>query len=296
VNAAEQVPSPEWAALEHVWEDIADAWFKPDGERSTYMFRVPRDRFAAADAGRRLTVEDLLEAAAIPKDEVESWQLGDASHPGLDLSHPLPPPPPDATHLTVYVHMKPPAPAAARGEGEAPEVPPEKWQALDALWKSILALEANIDVLRLSLDGLRAEMEAAFKKSMSVEEKVHGLQSDVAQWSKAKNRVHFALPKVREFIHRATWAAAVPERKVLEELVHDNIEPRVPLPRMDEVRERLGHLQKDRQVLFAQGNAVSQECRVILAGIQQAFGTLQRNAADRARKEREARRTKGKYL
>ena len=301
VNATEQAPSADWAALEHLWEDIADAWFKSEGERSTYLFRVARERLHTAGASPRLTIDDLLAAAAIPKDEVESWRLGDASPSGVDgtnsdPTHPLPPPPPDATHLTVYVHMKPPGPAAARPEGRGPEVPPEKWQALDALWRAVLGLEASIDALRLSLDGVRAEMEAAFKRPMNVEEKVHALQSDVVQWTKAKSRVHYSLPKVREFIHRATWASATPERKGVEGLVQDYIEPRVPPPDLDQVRERLEHLQKDRQVLFGQGNAVSQECRGVLAEIQRAFSALQRNAADRARKEREARRTKGKYL
>ena len=177
-----------------------------------------------------------------------------------------------------------------------PEVPPEKWQALEALWKAILGLEASIEVLRISMDGLRSEMEAAFKKTLSVEEKVHALQADVAQWNKAKSRVHYALPKVREFIHRATWATGVPERKRLEELFRNHIEPRVPFPQMDEAREQMEHLQKDRQVLFAQGNTVSQECRGISGEIQRALSTLQRNAADRARQKRSAGREKGKHF
>jgi len=176
------------------------------------------------------------------------------------------------------------------------EIPPEKWQALDALWKSILGLEVSIDTLRLSMDGVRLEMEAGFRKSLTVEEKVHALQADVSQWTKAKNRVHYALPKVREFIHRATWATAAPERKRLEEIVTTHIEPRVPHPQMDEIRDQLGHLQKDRQVLFAQGNSVNQECRAILSEIQRAVSTLQRNAADRARAKRSAGREKGKHL
>ena len=82
----------------------------------------------------------------------------------------------------------------------------------------------------------------------------------------------------------------------MEKLVTDYIEPRVPLPRLDEVGEQLGHLQKDRQVLFAQGNAAHQEGRGILAEIQRALSTLQRNAADRARQKRSAGREKGKHL
>jgi hypothetical protein len=174
------------------------------------------------------------------------------------------------------------------------EVPPEKWQALEALWKAILGLEAGIETVRLGVDGLRGEMEAAFKKSLAVEEKVHALQSDVAQWNSAKGRIHYALPKAKEFIHRATWASGLPERKKLEELFRSHIEPRIPLPQMDEVREQMEHLQKGRQVLFALGNSVSQECRGILAEIQRALGTLQRNAADAARKKRSAGRDKRK--
>jgi hypothetical protein len=186
-------------------------------------------------------------------------------------------------------------PAAGHNGGHEPEISPEQWQALEAGWKTILGLEASIDTLRLSMDGLRAEMETAYKKSLGVEEKLHALQADVAQWNKAKGRVHYALPKVKEFIHRATWALGIPERKRLEEIVRNHIEPRIPFPEVDQVREQLGHLQKDRQVLFAQGNSVSQECRGIIAEIQRALSTLQRNAADNARRKRSAGREKGKY-
>jgi hypothetical protein len=117
----------------------------------------------------------------------------------------------------------------------------------------------------------------------------------VAQWDKAKNRVHYALPKVREFIHRATFALAVPERKRLDEIYRNHIEPRIPLPDVDSVRAQLEHFQKSRQVLFAQGNSVYQECRGILGEIQRALSTLQRNAADRARQKRSAKREKGKH-
>lgn len=190
----------------------------------------------------------------------------------------------------------PSAQAAARDESREQEIPPEKWQALEALWKAVLGLEASIETSRLNMDGLRAEMEAAFKKTLNVEEKLHALQADVAQWNKAKSRIHYALPKVREFIHRATWALAVPERKRLEEIFRNHIEPRVPLPEVDQVREQLEHLQKDRQVLFAQGNSVSQECRGICGEIQRALSTLQRNAADNARRKRDAKRQKGKHF
>jgi hypothetical protein len=274
--------------VDHLWEDVAEAWFKPDGAAPTFMFRVSRDRLEAAD--RPVTIGRLLAAAALAADEVESWRLDDDTPLGPNDPLPLPP---DAAHLTVYVRLKPPA---VSDDGPAVDLSPEQWQALDALWKTILGLEAAIDTMRISLEGLRSEMDAAFKQPMSVEDKVHALQSDVAQWTKAKSRVHYALPKVREFIHRATWATAGPERKALDELVKDVVEPRKPHPQLNHIRERFDHLLKDRQVLFGQGTTVGQECRAIAAEIHRALSTLQRNAADRARKEREARRVKGKYL
>jgi hypothetical protein len=300
VNFSERAPSNEWTALTHMGEEVAEAWFQPEGEPFTLVFRVPRGRFEVDDLSQLLTIEDLLTAAAVANGEVESWQVGDESHSGLGGTNPefrrlLPPPPPGATHLTVRVRLNPPAPAA-QTEPCAQYVPPETWQALEVRWKAILVLEAGIETLRQGAEGLRAEMEAAFKRSLTAEEKLHALQADVAQWTKAKSRVHYALPKAREFIHRATWASGVPERKRLADLVKNHIEPRVPFPQVDAVRDQLDHLQKDRQVLSAQGNSVCQECRGILAEIQRALGTLQRNAADRARSKRSASREKGKHF
>ena len=290
MSFAEQDPPSDWVTLTHEGEALAEAWFMPDGDAYTVVFLVPQNHLA----GRAVAVETLLAAAGVPTDEVQSWRLGDDSsdEAGADLGSPLPPPA-DEDQLTVHVRLKPRTRAE---DGPVPDVSLEQWQALEALWKAILALEGGIDAARLGMDGLRAEMESAFKKALTVDEKLNALQADVAQWTKAKGRVHYSLPKVREFIHRATWALAVPERKRLEEVVKSHIEPRIPFAGVDRVRERLEHLQKDRQVLFAQGNAVNQECRGTLADIQRALGTLQRNAADRARQKRSASREKGKHL
>lgn len=279
----ELVPD-ERAALRHEGEVVAEAWYEAEGESPILVLRVPRERLGNS---RRLTIENLLMAAAIPNDEVDSWRLDEGSEP--ELSHPLPLP--EATHLTVRVRLKSPA-----IEGSEPEIPLETWHFLEARWKVLLSLEGSIDTSRLGMDGLRSEMESAFKKPLAVEEKLHALQSDVAQWNRAKSRVHHALPKVREFIHRATWALAVPERKRLEEVYKNHIEPRISLPQVDRVREQIEHLQKDRQVLLAQGNAVYQECRGILGEIQRAMSTLQRNAVDNARRKRDAKNQKGKQF
>ncbi|HET6572210.1 MAG TPA: hypothetical protein VFG68_01300 [Fimbriiglobus sp.] len=298
MNFSEQAPSNEWTAVKREGEEIAVAWFKPEGEPFTLVFRVPQERFEVDDLSQQLTLEDLLTAAAISNEEVESWQHLDESHSGMDGTNPelkrlLPSPPSDATHLTVAVRLKLPA---ARAEGGEQDVPPEKWQALEALWRAILGIEAGIDSLRHSMESLRNEMEAEFRRSLAAEDKLHALQADVALWNKAKSRVHYALPKAREFIHRATWAQTVPERKRLEELFRTHIEPRASFPQMDQEREKLEHLQKDRQVLAAQGATVYHECRGITSEIQRTLSTLRRNAADRARGKRSTSREKGKYF
>ena len=69
-----------------------------------------------------------------------------------------------------------------------------------------------------------------------------------------------------------------------------HLEPRLPFPDVDKVREEMEHLLKARQVLFAQGNSVNQECRSLTSEIQRALSTLQRNAANNARKKRESKR------
>lgn len=294
MSVAEQQLSTDWVVLTHEGEPIAEVWQMPEDGRTTFVFLVPRDRLERGE--RPVTVAMLLDAATLDLDSVDSWRLGEECHADADrtLETPLPSPGPDDSHLTVYVHLK--SPAIPNGHSPVEEFPLEKWQALDVIWKAIISLESSIDATRLGMDGLRAEMDAAFKRPLAVEEKLNALQADIAQWTKAKSRVHHALPKVREFVHRATWAMAVPERKRLEEIIKEHVEPRIPMANVDQFRERLEHLQKDRQVLLATGNAVHQECRGILGEIQRATSTLQRNAAERARQKRSAGREKGKHF
>jgi hypothetical protein len=139
-------------------------------------------------------------------------------------------------------------------------------------------------------------METASKRALTADEKVHALNADVAQWNKAKSRVLYALPKAREFIHRATWALGTPERKQLGELVKSHIQPRVPFPQMDQVQEQLENLLKDRQVLSAHGVTIYQECKSVSEDVQGALRALQSGAAANARKDLGATRKKGKFF
>jgi hypothetical protein len=296
VESSEQAPSKQWAALKCRGETIADVWFRPEGDPLALIFRVSRETFQIPGMGEQLTTENLLKAVAIAPEEVASWRQGDVSHYGMngsnpELANPLPPPPQDVPHLEVFVCLKPPAQGVA-GERS----PSARWQELDARWKAILGLEASIDTLRISMEGLLAELEASLKKRLAVEEKLHALRADVAQWNKAKNRVHHALPKLRQCIHRCTWAIGAPERRQLEELYKNHIEPQIPFPEMDKVLEQLEHLQKDRQVLSAHSMTVHHECKNISASVQGALRTLQSNAAAKALKKKNATAAKGKFF
>jgi hypothetical protein len=301
VNFSEQPPSKQWAALKYRGEQFAEVWFKPEGEPFALTFRIPQRSFQIPGMGQRLTTENLLKAVGIATEEIESWRHQGASHSdrsetNSELTDPLLPPPQDVPHLDLYVRLKPPPQAVAPNPNGEPEIPEERWQDLEARWETILGLEATLDTLRISMEGLRSEMEAASRRTLTTEEKVHALNADVAQWNKAKNRVHYALPKVREFIHRATWAKGTPERKKLAELLENHIRPRIPFPQMDKVGEQLDNLLKDWQVLSAQGVAVNQECKSISVDIQGAFRTLQSNAVARARKKMSETRKKGKFI
>jgi hypothetical protein len=299
VNFSEQPPSKQWAALKYRGEKFAEVWFKPEGEPFALTFRIPRGSFQIPDMGPRLTTENLLKAVGVAAEEVESWRHEGASQSGTsgsgsELGCPLPAPPQDVTHLNVYVSLKPPPQAGAPDEGREPAVPEAKWQELEARWKAILDLETSMEALRISTEGLRAEMEASSRKALTTDEKLNALNADVAQWNKAKSRVLYALPKVREFLHRSTWAAAAPERKKLEEIFKNHIRPRVYFPQVDKVLEQLDNLLKDRQVLSAHGTSVYQECKSISADVQGTLRTLQGNAATNATKKRGAARARGK--
>ncbi len=298
MNFSDQPPSKQWAALKYRGEIIAEVWFKPEGEPFALTFRVPQQSFHVPGLAPLLTLVNLLGAVALATEEVESWHHGDVSHSGTEpeRSRPLPPPPPDVPHLTIHVRLKPPPDTAAPKESEEPEIPLEKWQDLEGRWNAILGLEATIDGLRQRLESLRSEMEGAARKTLTGEEKVYALNADVAQWNKAKSRVHYALPKVKEFVHRATWVMGTPERKKLEEIVKNHIQPHIYCPEMEQVPQQLEFLLKDRQVLTAQGTAVCQECQGISSEIQGTLRTLQSNAAANARKKLEAARKKGKFI
>jgi hypothetical protein len=300
VNFSERPPSKQWAALKYRGEQFAEVWFKPEDEPFALTFRIPPKSFQIPGMGQQLTPENLLKAVAIAPEEVESWHHGDASHFGTDgsnpeLRNPLPPPSQDVPHLEIHVRLKPSQAVADKESGE-PEIPSPNWQDLEARWRTILGLEATVDFLRVSMESLRAEMEGSTRRTLTTEEKLHALRADVAQWNKVKSRVHHAMPKVREFIHRSTWAMGAPERKKLEEIYKNHIRLQISFPQMDNVLEQLEHLQKDRQVLSAFGSTVYQECKAIAADVQGALKTLQSNATSNASRKRGGKGTKGKMF
>jgi len=151
-----------------------------------------------------------------------------------------------------------------------------------------------VDTLRMSMEGLRAELEGCLRRTLSADDKVNALAADVAQWTKAKTRAHYAIPKASDFISRATWAAGMPERKRLGEVFGNAAGTQAALPRADEVLQDLETLRKDRQVLSAKGNAVYQECKAIAADVQSALRRLQSNAAMRASQKKGGLGAKGK--
>jgi hypothetical protein len=301
VNFSEQPPSKQWMVLKYKGEKIAEVWFKPEGEPLALAFRVPQKSFQNPDVAQLLTAENLLNAVAIATDEVESWRCGDVfcssiNGPPSEWKLPLPPPGQGVAQLMIYVRLKPPPQTGLPKESPESAIPLAKWQELESRWNAILGLEATIDGLRQRMENLRSQMEAESRKMLTADEKVHALNSDVAQWEKARSRVHYALPKVREFIHRATWALGLPERKKLEEIFKEHTQLPVSFPEIDKIAGQLEHLLKDRQVLSAHGVTVCQECQSIYADIQSALKRLQSNAAAKMREKMGEARKKGKFF
>ena len=313
MNFPEMPPSKQWAALKFKGEKFAEVWFKPEGEPCGLTFRIPQQSFQLPGLSKHLTIENLLKAVAIAPQQVEFWRHGDISHSGMNGSSPdfknaFSPPSPQINHLEIHVRLiqesavcqetavssqqqaADPAPDTAppSEQDHADEIVPANWHDLETKWKSIVGLESAIDTLRLSMDSLLTEMEGTSQRSLSLEEKNHALRADIAQWQKVRSRVQTALPKMRDFIHRAVWAMGTPERKRLEEIYKEHIQPQVPFPRMDEVLKQLEELQKDRQVLSGLGTTVLQECKGLSADMQGTLRMLQSNASANALKKRSA--------
>lgn len=296
VNFSEQPPSKQWAALKYRGKQFAEVWFKPECDPLALTFRIPSESFRLAGMAQLLTLENLLKAVAIAPEEVESWRHDRASPPELgeghpELGQPLLLPLPDVPYLTIAVSLRRPPPVDTREQGQESGHLLEKLQELESRWNAILVLEAAINALRQRVEGAETEMEVASKKMLTTEEKVNAPNADVAQWNKAKSRARYALPKVKDFVHRATWSMSTPERKELGELLKDGVRPDIPL---DEVTDQLERLLKNRQVLSAQGGAAYQECLSVTTAIQGALRTLQCNAASNGLKKRNAARNKGK--
>jgi hypothetical protein len=290
VNFSEQTPSKQWAVLKLRGEKFAEVWFKPEGEPFALAFRIPHESFQIPDIGPRLTTENLLKAVGIAAEEVESWRYEGAGDSGMhgsnsELGRPLPPPSQDVPLLSLYVSLKPPQGTVDSNENGELEISEQQWQYLEGRWNAIRGLEASIDTLRMSMQSLQGEMETCLSQPLPFQAKLHALSSDMVQWDKAKSRVRYSLPKVREFLHRSTWATAAAERKKVEELFENHIRTRIAIPQIDQVIVQFESLLKDRQVLSAQGVSVQQECKRNVADVQGALRTLQSNAAANAKKK-----------
>ena len=285
MNFSDQPPSTRWVALTFRGERLAEVWFKPESDPYCLVFRIPQSTFAIPGIGPRLTAESLLKTVGMTADEIESWHSEDVSRPLAELNHPIPQPPPDIPHVEIRIRVKSPSQEAAVAD----------WDGLEAVWKSVLSIEAAVEASRKMVEGVKSEIESAARRSLSADEKVYALSSDVTQWNQAKSRAHFAVPKASDFIHRATWAATAAERKRLGEIFEtpDGAKPS-DLPPGEQLLRELESLRKARQVLAAQGTAVYQECRAIASDVQGALRRLQANAATRAAQKKGGPGRKGK--
>lgn len=293
---AEIPPSVQWASLSFRGEAFAEVWFKPVSMPHSLTFRIPQATFHHPAISQHLTIDNLLKAVGLSSDEVQSWRAEDAAHNeianySVELRQPLSELPPETEHLFLQVLIRQPEPVVELPSKLDPRQSLVKWQELQARWNTILGMEVTIDTLRQRMESLRAEIESESARAMTTDEKLNSLNADVAQWNKAKSRARYVLPRMKEFIHRATWVLGTPERKNLDEVFKKDAA--CPGNLVDLDRE-LQILLKDRQILAAQGTTCHHEGRASCDEIRKAHQTMHRNAASNAVKKRAATRAKGK--
>jgi hypothetical protein len=169
----------------------------------------------------------------------------------------------------------------------------KKWQEPESQWKTILGLEGNIDDLRGAIERLCAELEASLKRALTTEEKLHALAADVSEWTQARGRIQFGLPRAKDFVHRAKWAKGTPERRLLANFFKSAPGVSTAGP---QINQALEVLRKNLQILYAQGVAISYECKSVSANVQGALGRLQSNSTARRAQKMLANRAKRKWI
>jgi hypothetical protein len=317
LNLADRPPSTQWAALKCREAVVAWVWFKPDGAPFTIRFCIPRESFHDASIRQLLTLENLLRSVGTAPEEIESDPESNTvlsppaegeDHRYLDVR--LPPPSEAAAALSTgetgdgethnpepTTETVDPIPTAGQSaaQGDVSPVSEATWQQLEVHWKAILGIEANIETVRRSTANIVNELETLLQATLSIEERTDATRADITNWERAKKRVPFVLPKLNDFVHRAVWAATAPERKQLETLYKEHIEPQIPFSNVATTLNDLEALQKTRQTLLAVGHTACQEGRSIATDAQGALQTLKSNAATNARNRRNAARG-GKFF
>lgn len=296
MNFSEQAPSTQWASLSFRGEAFAEVWFKPASMPNGLTFRIPQATFHHSAISQHLTIGNLLKAIGLDAEAVQSWRTAneaqiEIANYHVELLQLLPPLPKNTPQLYLHVLMKQKVSKEETTVSSDPKKVLIKWQELQARWNNILGLEVTIDTLRQRMESLRGEIESESARHMSTDEKINAMNADVAQWNKAKSRSRYVLPRIKEYIHRATWVLGTPERKNLEEIFNKDAECPGNLAELD---RELQILLKDRQILAAQGTSCHHEGRSSCDEIRNTHQTMHRNAAANAVKKRAITRAKGK--
>jgi len=168
----------------------------------------------------------------------------------------------------------------------------KKWQEPESRWKTILGLEASIDDLRTGIERLCAELEASLRTTLTTEEKLHAVAVDGSEWTKAKSRIQIGLPKAKDFILRAKSAKGTPERRHLGDFFKSAPGVSVPV----QIEQALDVLRKTSQLLYAQGVAVSYECKSVSVDVRGVLTRLQNHSATRRAQKMLANRAQRKWI
>jgi hypothetical protein len=148
------------------------------------------------------------------------------------------------------------------------------WQELEARWKAVLHLEITIDNLRISSKDLLAKMAVLLQRTLPAEEKANYPAADLVQWIKAQTRVHFTLPKLKDFIRRATCATDTPQRTRFHEFFESADGFSTSAREMDHILEELEGMRKRLEVLSTRGWTVCSEGQSVSADLQGALKRL----------------------
>lgn len=274
---------------------IGWVWYFPPTAPQTVQIHLPLE--TVAHGGTRLTIQNLLEALALPVEELQGWEIGGTVYTldvGADalLTQPLP----VVTGSPLVVHLRLRASAGmavagcaaaapwsaepSRGEAAALSGVPvmQVLEALEADWLAIVQIERNLEAIRKQFASMQGRLQA-LNRDLSPEEFRAADNQDRKDWLDARRWLRTAADQLSRYSREYDIGAVSDAggRLRFEELYRNHIRPRRPCAGLSRIQLEFEQYRRTHLALLQQMQGVLSNAQ--RDGEQRAQQVLTRIAA-----------------